>query len=250
MIKKSEFRGELIHKSINKVRQLTEQWNDGLQLGVTNLCERYRKERLGVHLHFRGILSGEGNGSDFCAVFHHLPTDIKINRIPRPAAEINGHLAGIDGTHGDDSMLIGIVNLIEHPQGMLIWGTPLKRLGGLDDCSGSVGDALYHAVRAGFIFVAFNKNRKLPAPFGCLISQDKDDMIQGGTQLVRNFTNEQAELDRWLSAAHVHSKDIQGTCVYVWLQPHRIGVTFKLGGIDCELIDVLFGPFNLCSDSV
>lgn len=246
----SKLSHELVIEAANNTQHLIGQWDSRLEFGRTNLLERYRKERLGVHLHFRCITGRQRHISEFCAAFHYPLATLEIDEIDRARSEIDFSLTGVDGAGGDNFMLVGIVKFMEHPKGMVVWGTGLKWLGLLNDCFGSGRDALYHGGRAGFVFLRFLVDRKLPVTLGCLIRQNEHDMVETGAQLVCDFSSKQAERERWVAEAIINKKEMQSAEFYVWLGPQGISTSLKGIGIDCEMLDVLYGPFNLCFNSV
>ena len=116
----------------------------------------------------------------------------------------------------------------------------------LDECMGAGGNALYHGRCSGYVFSPFLEDRKLPLFLGCLIRQEVRDVIEGGSKLVSDFTSEQDKINRWRSAAtNLDGIEAHHTRFGVYLGAHSVIPDFKRGSINAELIDVLYGPFNL-----
>ena len=80
-------------------------------------------------------------------------------------------------------MLIGVIDVVKHPQGIVVSGATIPALIRLDtihDCLVVGGHSLYFGSSFGFVSVASIKDRKLPAPLGYLHSKDVSEMVKGG----------------------------------------------------------------------
>jgi hypothetical protein len=226
------------------VRHLREDWNDRLVLGTTDLLERYRAKKLGVHVHFQIIQQAEV--AKFCAVLQYA-TGEQIHEVGLLSVrEEHAEMISRDETGWNQSMLVGVVEVLQHPEGVLICGDSVVGLVSLDEYMGAGGNALYHGRCSGYVFIPFLEDRKLPLFLGCLIRQEVRDVIEGGSKLVSDFTSEQDKINRWRSAAtNLDGIEAHHTRFGVYLGAHSVIPDFKRGSINAELIDVLYGPFNL-----
>ncbi len=136
----------------------------------------------------------------------------------------------------------------------MICGDSIVRLVSLNECVGAGGNALYHGRCSGYVFVPFLKDWELPFSFGCLIRQKVDDMVESGSKLVSDFTSEQDQVVKWRieasDCANFQSIEPHHARFEINLGAHSVIPYFERAGIDAELIDVLYGPFNLGPRSI
>ncbi len=151
-------------------------------------------------------------------------------------------------------MLIGIIEVLEHPKGMLVCGSSsMVRLHPLDDCMRVGGKALYHGTRSGFVSLGSLKDGKLILSRGLLLIKNNEltnQMVKGRPQLICDFTCKQEQLEGWVREATTHRNESNYSRFEVTLYPNGVGVRFKGNNISHELIEVLHGPFNLGIDSI
>jgi hypothetical protein len=221
-------------------------------LGTTNLLERYRAFKLGLHIHFRLTC---GQVVESCAFFQWrggIEDQIQIRHLSM--REDHATVIADNQANGDHSMLVGIIDVVEHPQGILISGSPsMVWLHPLKDCLAGRGRSLYHGSRSGFIFLTSLKNGELPLSIGRLIVCQNElinQVVEGGAELISDFTSEQSKLDRWLSETNILGKESNHSFIEVSLNTNSIRARFKLPRIRLEPIEVLHGSFNLGPDFV
>jgi len=242
---------EKLNDAANFAHRLQEEWADALELGSSDLLERYRAFKLGLHVHFR---VWHGDFADFCAVFHDSPQPHGVETHGQSSlagALRDSDMICVNETDGDDSVLVGVVYIAQHPQGVFVCGSPsMVRLQTLNDCIGGDGHSLYHGWRSGFVSVRSLKDGELRLGVGGLLSQLKDGVIEGRAQLISTFASEQREVQKWHSDIIGDGKISDYTTFKVFLGPQRISNILNPGGVRAELVEVLFGPFNLGSDSI
>lgn len=248
----TEFPRQSIDDGRDFGNRLRQEWDDELQLNTTDLLERYRAVKLGLHLHIR---IGGREKIETCAVFKWFGgIDQQVKLGVFPIREANPAVIPNEEICGNKSMLIGVVEIVQHPQGVLVCGSPsLAGLDTLNNCSGAFGDALYYGSASGFKFVKRLKNRKGTFPVGCLIVDDgqlPEQMIQGRPQLVCSFASNKTQLKRWIAEARSFGKESDHAFLAVTLYPHAICTVLKRGSCAYKLIEVMHGPFNLGSNSI
>src|ERR1035437_2558736 len=93
------------HNGVHMYDALMQEWDDRLKFGTTNLLERYRAGKLGLHLHM-GICGVERIQT--CAVFKHIPGSGLQDLIPIfSIREENPAFVPDPEVYGNDSMLVG-----------------------------------------------------------------------------------------------------------------------------------------------
>jgi hypothetical protein len=239
-----KLRDETLDNPSDIARHLREDWNDSLVLGTTDLLERYRAKKLGIHVHFQIIQQAEV--TKFCAVLQYAAGE-QIHEVGVLAiSEEHAQMVPRDETAWNQSVLVGVIEVMQHPEGVLVCGTPIVGLITLDKCSGAPGNALYHGRCSGYKFVPLLKDRELPPFLSCLIRKKVDDVIESGPQLMCDFTSEQHQVDWWrLAVADLNSVQTHYTRLEIRLGPHCVIPHLIRGSVLAELVDVLYGPFNL-----
>jgi hypothetical protein len=227
------------------------EWDDRLILGVSDLRKRYGTYRLGLHVH---IKVGQGDEGKLCVVFTALH-DNKMNLDPLSARDLDPDVIGNDKASGDELVFIGNIDAVQHPQGVLVrvFGTfaSAVRLDAFNDCCRAGGHSLYFSSALGYVRVRSVKDRKLPAPFGCVLSKKKCDVVKGGAQLVSDFTSEEHQWSRWLrEGSGCFGEEPDPASSVVSLNSRGISASLEMRGPHLEVEEMLFGPFDLGADSI
>jgi hypothetical protein len=243
---------KLAHNVAHVGSELLKNRDDSLKFGTTDPLERHRAMKLGLHDHLR---IGRREKIQACIVFQGVWGINGQHQIGIfPVRETNPAVVPDEKTYGNQSMLVGIVEIAKHPQGMFICGSPsMIRLHFIDDSLNVGGRSLYHGHRSGFVFIGSLKDGELRSGRGCLvIGQDQlpNQVVESGPKLICNFTREQDQLDRWISEARIFGKESDYARLEVTLYPYAIRTTLKRSDLLHEPIEVLYGPFNLSPDSI
>jgi hypothetical protein len=229
-----------------------EKWSHWNNLDGTNLVERYCAGQLALHLHMRVDVM---ESVQTCAVFKHIPGSGPQDQIPIfPVGEDYPTVIPNPEVYGYDSMLVGIIEILQHPQGVLVCGTPsMVRLHLLDDCLNVGGRSFYHGGRSGFVALGSLKDGELRFSRGLLIIDPEkltNEMVESGTKLICNFTGEQDQLDRWISEARLLGKESNYSSLEITLYSNGIRARMAGSRFTDKAIEVLFGPFNLGMDTI
>jgi hypothetical protein len=253
-----EIEHEIHQNARDAARQLREEWDNRLILGVTDLRERYKNGRLSLHLHLScaGLETGQfcaffdrpGPNGDWCALFD---MDAPIHKI-----QLNIPATDNGSSYEQQPMFVGIVEIRQNPEGIVLEIVPsMKRLQRLDECLGVTGDALYYGFSSGFITIPRPGNRKLGFLCGrgrtscCADDQLVNRVIQGRPKLVENFSDDEAEAGR--DGLNVGKPENQFSGIGVVFLNDFLGVVAtKNFKIPLECIEVLFGPFNLGNTAI
>jgi len=247
-----KFLPQRLYDSSDLADRLGKEWDDSLKFGTTNLLERYRAMKLGLHLHLR---IGCREKVQACAVFQGAWRVDEQPHLPIfPVRETNPAIVPNKEAYGDEFMLVGVIELVQHPKGLLVRGSPsLVRLHPLNDCLNVGGRSLYHGHRSGFVFIGSLKDGELRLCRGGLIvnhHQLPNEVIECGPKLICDFTGEQDQLDRWVSEARIFGKESDYARLEITLYPNGICTRLKGSNLTHEFIEVLYGPFNLGPDSI
>lgn len=246
---------QVINDAVYRATQLLHEWDNRFQLGATDLLERYRAFHLRLHLHFK--IGVYGHGKQFCAMFQGLHAGaVKDRRSLDPASFTEMESPCPKNSDGDHSVLVGVVQILKYPKGMLVYGTrSLVGLHPLDICAGEPGNVLYHGTSSGFVSCSGLENRKLSLMFrGSTVSleaQGVNGMVKGRPQLMGRFTGKQHDIKRWLEWARRFRDNVDPATIGIFLNSRYIGVSLTEGdNISIELLEVLSGPFDLCAGSI
>jgi hypothetical protein len=160
---------------------------------------------------------------------------------------------GKHGASGNDAMLIGVIDAVEHPKGITVGESTVTspiRLDALNDCLVICGHSVCFGSSSGFISVASVKDRKLPAPLWYLCREDVGEVIQRGSQLMGDFASEKHGRDGWFAETHILGKEAKSARLEIWLNSRCECTSLKGSDIMLESSKVLTCPFNLGIDAL
>lgn len=258
---------ELVNNRDDFISRFLQASNDGLELGKTNLIERYNRGKLNVHLHIRGA----GESGNFCAVFQRngslVGGDVAFGQEPESMAYIplsEHHTGSVRRRHHDEDgpMLVGVAEVANDTEGvMLRLHGDVVRLQALKECDGLPSDPLYLSFGEGgfsFLVGGLVEDREVEAGqlvevanAGFLHKQTTDEMVQGRAQLVRGLSRDDAKAfrDTGLRGFYVKRENVLFGVGIVLLSDTVIQVIDDPSGKFRQLSDVLIGPLDLGPDA-
>lgn len=248
---------EQIHGALRQAEKLLECWENRLTFDHLALAERYLKGELRIHVHLAA--TRRGHTIEYCAVFQReqsvrgSQSDSDLLKHSGRDTRQDRDDAGRDvycTDHHDEPVFIRSVQLMKRPKTVI---PSFVRLQFLDDCDNSTPRGLYLFQSSGFKFVGIVANRETkPLGFQRLpISKHQlpDEQIKGGPQIVESIADDRGQSEGRLRL-HADAKEIVSRLWLVFLED-EIGLGLKESAdLRCEIVDVLFGPFDFCLGAV
>jgi hypothetical protein len=169
--------------------------------GRISLAKLYVSSEVVVHVHVRtaGPLV-EGELSDFCATFKASPrVDAEVVEDESPHVTEAEPLEMQDGTDClNDPVFVGVVNVVESPQGMRFRLIPSTiRLQPLDECFLTRREVLNECASVVPILITNRENREgrfVVGRAGLEECQLPNELVEGRTQVVGDFPDDDAPL--------------------------------------------------------
>ena len=241
--------GEIVEENIddasNKIRQLTEAFNERFTLKNPRFAERYIKGRCDVHVHIRFSQLGL-DPVDFCAVFH--PQTLASRDLDFNGRRSVNH-GGWAKPHCYEKPVL--VYDVESVKGKKRIVPSLVRLQFLDQAHRSIAGSVYFSPKLGFKVLSAFPDKELGLIIGSAsigVNELPRQMIQGRTQIVDNIASDGGESQRNCVLDPNVNDPIAGLSIN--LGNRRIRLTFEKGlDFRFEITDVLFGPVDLGFDA-
>lgn len=241
-----------LDNAADEIRQILQEWDDRFEFGTSDLREHYLRNRIDLHLHIR---CGWLDGADYCAIFRYdavATGDLGESNTPRDSgAERSEPRRG--QYDRQEPMLVGVVEGLKQPEPMcVVRGTPIERLQSLDACFRNLGDTLYHSLKVGPVIGRREQDGELVLPemgFAVFLNKGIDEVVEGRTELVYDFSRNDAEALRRLSA--FPQRDDCLCRIGVVIGTNLIGLfSQKQSDLVIQASDVLVCPANLLSTAV
>lgn len=254
---------ELVNDPVDQMRKLMEKWDNRLTLDNLRLAERYLEGGLEIHVHIRVFAVVNVDATDFCAVLKNCkPLSASAAGLGHDGHALGGLLGGVvldPANHGgataersneQEAVFVDVVKLVKFPEDII---ATLVRLERVEDAYRSRRHSLYFSGRVGFVFGSSLEDGKAgpvaPRARRSTVGQNQlpGQMVKTAPQVVQNLPDQQGD-GPGDTGADLHPIDlISGLRVY--LDSESIRVTFAEGLQPLfEITDVLFGPFDFCSD--
>lgn len=249
----------LQNDAINKTKQFTEGYKQRLSLNNLRLVERYMKGELHVLVAIDGGSVGQQMLADFYredAPFSWDGTTDKGNACSwrqRRCIDANGIRTDARSNESEscreqEAMLVDNIQLVEHPEVVI---PSLVRLSSINEGFGSGTDTVYFSARFGLIFVRTLADRihgLLGGGIAIGVNHLTDQIIESTSEIVDCIARDQRDdLGNRRDACQTISSQIAK--LVVCLAHDFVGLRLHEGvKLDFNVLDVLFGPFDLPSD--
>jgi hypothetical protein len=258
---RSKQASETGEQAINQIRHLMKRFDDRLTLRNLRLAERYVKAELELLIHFcvRGV------PEDFVAHLHRAeflvgPEEDRQGWVLPPVGVNFGELTGVKSGHvtpkieasepADDgheqAVLVGLVEFVDLPERVV---PTLVRLGGVESIYCRLRHSMYLSSLLGFVFRGGVEDREVDIeerPGIPSTGQNEliGEVVESAPKVLNGIAGNGRELPRdGRDTRHVID---QLSRVRIVLGSDSIRVFVKEGGLcDLQLLDVVFGPFDL-----
>ena len=224
---------------------------NGRAADLHGLLKRYCAGELGVYVVVLPLVVHDGEN---CLVMcKHDVSALYSEQLAAPIASLDN----IDPSDGywDDSMLVGVVQVLKNPQRIIARGVGGSHIGllRLDHAGYRLGDAVYHSARSGCVSFRGFEDRELMLSavrqYGSVAAQDYElinQMVQGGSELVDCLTCKQGEIQICLANGGVlDSFETGDRTAFIHIFVHEQGVGFEISkGADlvAQVLDMGYGP--------
>ena len=249
---------ERLRDAINYARHLAERVHHRLTLQNLRLAERYIKGELKIHIHFRSMASLET--TDYCVVLYRAvgsPSEPKemgpIGRnfagsrhMARHVPREHGHIQpenGVGGSIGREKSVVLVYDVrdVQAPQKLVSTFVGFDRL---ENVHRAFTPALYRSSMGVFKFLGSIIEGELGFATGSGSHGNAPQNIEGGAEVMDGISGNGSQSEG--GCLPNPNVDIECPGFLVFLGDKQIGVGSVEGGDrDCEITEVLFGPFDL-----
>lgn len=250
-------RGEKLDESLDKLGKLMERWDQRLTLDNLALAERYLKGELRIVVHARHGASGR-RAEEYCAIFKRiLPvgwTESKehgnvrrhgpFGAVVEGAGEVQDDTLVCASDGNKEYVLICDVETVEPPKRLV---PSLVRLGLLNNAQRTLGNSLYFSKMTGFKSVGALENGE-PGLVNYRAAADAHkfagQQVERGPKIVDSIAYDGAPPERGLG----RNSDLKDALASLRLIVGDDFIGFALPknwDERFEVMDVLFGPFDL-----
>jgi len=253
----SEKSAERVNDICNKLRQIGERFKNRITLPNLRLVDRYLENELHILVEYRVGPVFEEYVASFQAIQGARSSEIEIggeSHVADSGATITSNDGGrqvhwpmpkCDGEQ--QAVLVDVVQLVEHPEWVAV--PSLVRLNRLDRFYDVWPRALYLSSQIGTVFRGVLRDRKVnifSLPIAARSNpQLHGDVVQGAAQIEQDISSDGPNLCRDFSE-RPHIKELVPFVI-------ALGADFAWAGLfegrdrDCEITDVLIGPFEFQS---
>jgi hypothetical protein len=257
---------ELVDDAIHQLDKLNEKWQDRLSLDNLRISERYVKGTIDLLVHI--YVREPDDLGYFCAILrYHEPTARRIanqslsvghelshgRNVGEQVSELRVIVAKAESREAiahdqQQAVFIDNVKLVELPEAIV---PSSIRLEGIKDANRGRANSLYHSLKLGFVYGSSLADGKI-SPFGrdfaVGLDQLPSQVVEAAPKLMDSFASDQRNVCGELRA-NVDAKDAV-SALRVRLASDSIWVGFAKGFNSAfEIVDVVFGPFDLCLDT-
>jgi len=230
--------------------KLCQQWDDRFILGHTDLLDHYLNGKIGLQIRFsclgfephKYFASFNGPSQGDLVLPAMLDGDSwREIKITIPSADEKP-------CHDEKPVLVGVVELLQNPEGVCLSGTAsVERLELLDPCCRAGTHTLYHSPTTGFVSVYSGEDGKSALARGDKSASDNqlpNQMIKGRTLLIEDFADENIKLKRQGNLVHKNKREKSRLLVVMLRASGGVLVKVILQGL-FKFEDLLIGPFDL-----
>jgi hypothetical protein len=251
-------RDKQLDTALDKLSKLNQAWKNRLTLNNRRLAERYLNGTLRICV----ILNARRESSKFVAILNKYDTltvaggwnrhlefgDPDFSLRNTGGVKKNANLVDSDNSRNQQSVLIEIVKFGDFPERRI---PTVVRLHRLDEADGAWVDALYLSIKLGFVFgrtVVDREAKRLEVFSPGFQGKLADQMVKCRAEIMNGVADNEREIDRDWDQAEAYNCL---SSLRVVLSNETLTVGFGPGHAPlCNIVDVLYGPFDLCHDGI